>query len=84
MLKPDGVFAVIEHKAIDGVSRAESAALHRVSSEIAIADMEANGFVFVKQSELLSGFNDPMNCHWRDCTERGQSNRIVHYYKVKN
>lgn len=81
VLKPNGIFGLIEHKAIDGTSRAQSAAWHRVTSEMTKADMESNGFTLVKSSDMFSHFDDPMNCHFRECTERGKTNRIVHYYK---
>ncbi|MCK5040651.1 MAG: class I SAM-dependent methyltransferase [Sphingomonadales bacterium] len=84
VLKPNGVFGLIEHKAPDGTNRGDSAALHRVTGEIAIADMESNGFTLVKSSDLFSHFTDPMDCNWQSCVERGHTNRIVHYYQAND
>lgn len=84
VLRPDGVFALIEHKALNGINRVETSALHRVSSDIAEADLLINGFTLIKQSDLLANFDDAMDCHFRECAERGKTNRIVHYYQPIN
>lgn len=81
VLKPDGVLGVIEHLGMEGATRAETNAWHRVTNATAIADMESNGFELIKQSDILSRFEDPMNCFWSSCVERGKSNRLVHAYK---
>ena len=82
ILKPGGVFAVIEHKAPDGTSRAQSAGWHRISEDVMKADVTSAGFVF-------DGANDKIHANpvdneqntWFETGLRGQTTRLVHRYK---
>ena len=81
VLKPGGVFGIIEHEALEGSTRQQSNEWHRVPSALAIADLTAAGFEFAGASDVLTNANDPKNCHWNQCMERGASSRFVHAYR---
>ena len=55
LLKPGGVFGIIDHA---GVADADNAALHRIERSIAAATAEAAGFVVEAESDLLSNADD--------------------------
>lgn len=82
MLKPGGIFGVIEHKSLDDATRAGSAALHRVSEPQTIEDITGIGFEFVSASDLLDGHDqDDVTLMWRGNTPRGHSRRLLHTYR---
>lgn len=82
MLKPGGLFGVIEHKAPDDSSREASAKLHRIPGPTAIADLTSVGFEYVGESDLLDGHEeDDITLYWRGNTPRGHTRRIVHTYR---
>ena len=81
MLKPGGVFGVIEHLAPADATRAASAATHRVPAGVAEADITAAGFVLESTSDMHTYPEDDMMLFWRENTPRGQTNRLVHLYR---
>lgn len=82
VLKPGGVFAIIEHKAVEGSSRQDSAAWHRIPEEILKADITSAGFVFDGSADGIH-FNpdDDLQNNWNDAGLRGKTTRLVHRYK---
>lgn len=81
MLKPGGVFAVIEHIAVADATRAASAALHRVPPAILVADVTAAGFVHEATSDMHTHAEDDITLFWRENTPRGMTNRQVHLFR---
>ncbi len=81
MLKPGGVFGVIEHIAAADATRAASAALHRVPPALAEADITAAGFVLEATSDMHTYAEDDITQYWRENTERGKTSRLVHLYR---
>lgn len=78
MLKPGGMYVIIEHQAPDGTPRAQSAAWHRASLQNAIDDLTAAGFEYVGNSDVLANPDDPQNIHFRELTSgRDSSQRFV-------
>lgn len=78
MLKPGGMYVIIEHQAPDGTARSQSNAWHRASLENAISDLTAAGFEYVGNSDVLANPNDPQNIHFRELTSgRDSSQRFV-------
>ncbi len=55
LLKPGGVFGIIDHA---GVADADNAALHRIERSKAVETAEAAGFVVEAQSDLLANADD--------------------------
>ena len=76
ILKPGGIFAVIDHRALDKATRSESAALHRAPQQQTIDDIVAQGFEFVGASEALAMPADPRNVAMRDVT-RDETDRMM-------
>ena len=82
VLKPGGVFAIIEHKAPDGTSREQSAGWHRISEDIMIADVTSAGFVLdASNDEIHNNPDDDLQNTWFDTGLRGKTTRLVHRYK---
>jgi len=82
ILKPGGIFGLIEHEAAMGMSRHDSNSYHRSTAVHAIEDLTAAGFELVGTSDVLANADDPMNCMWRKCLEgRDVSQRYVHAYR---
>jgi len=82
-LKPGGVLAIIEHAALKGTNRADSASLHRIEEDTTIADITAQGFTFAGSSDLLHFKDDDRSKHFRQGGKRDTSWRLVHKY-IKN
>jgi predicted methyltransferase len=80
MLKPGGIFAVIDHDAAEGMSRVESDAIHRIPAAIAIADITMAGFVLDEASDIHANPNDDTTVRWGD-DPRDATRRIVHRYR---
>jgi predicted methyltransferase len=76
VLKPGGIFAVIDHSSLDTASRAESISLHRAPKQGAIDDITSQGFEFVDESDVLANKADPRNIQMRD-VPRDQTDRFM-------
>lgn len=82
VLKPGGVFAIIEHKAPDGTSREQSAGWHRISEDVMVADVTSAGFVLDGSAdEIHNNPDDDEQNVWFDTGLRGKTTRLVHRYK---
>lgn len=79
-LKPGGTLAIIEHEAMEGTNRADSAALHRIDAKTTIADVTAQGFTFAGSSDVLHVKTDDRTKHFRQGGKRDSSWRLVHKY----
>jgi len=80
VLKPGGVFAVIEHTAAPGSTRAQSADWHRIPEDIAKADVTSAGFEFDGAAEIHTNPDDDLQNTWFDVDLRGKTTRLVHRY----
>lgn len=82
ILKPGGVFAIIEHKAAEGSSRAESAGWHRIPESTMRADVTAAGFTFDGSApEVHNNPDDDEKNVWYESGLRWKTTRLVHRYK---
>lgn len=82
ILKPGGTFAIIEHKAPDGTTREQSAAWHRISEDVMIADVTSAGFTLdATNDEIHNNPADDEQNTWFDESLRGKTTRLVHRYK---
>jgi predicted methyltransferase len=73
-LKPGGVFGVIDHAANEG---ADTAGLHRVSKQNAIATAKAVGFVVEAESAILSNPDDNRTRPVSDAELRGKTDQFT-------
>jgi len=82
VLKPGGTFIVIEHVAIDGSTRAESAGWHRTPPDTAKADVTGAGFEFVDEApDIFSNPDDDLMNVWFDTGLSGKTTTFVHKYR---
>jgi predicted methyltransferase len=83
ILKPGGTLIVIEHVAVDGSSRAESAGWHRTPPLTAKLDITSAGFDFVEEaSELYSNPVDNLMNVWYETGLSGKTTTFVHKYRM--
>jgi len=80
VLKPGGVFAIIEHTAAPGSTRAESAAWHRAPEEIIKGDLTGAGFTFDGAAKIHVNPDDDLKNIWYEADLRGKTTRLVHRY----
>jgi len=80
VLKPGGVFAVIEHTAAPGSTREESAAWHRAPEDIIKADVTSAGFTFDGAADIHVNPDDDLKNVWFETGLQGQTTRMVHRY----
>lgn len=85
VLKPGGTFIVIEHVAIDGSTRAESAGWHRTPPDTAKADITGVGFEFAGEApEIFMNPDDDLMNVWFDTGLSGKTTTFVHKYQKPN
>ncbi|WDI30937.1 methyltransferase domain-containing protein [Hyphococcus flavus] len=80
ILKPGGVFAIIEHTAAPGTTRAESAAWHRAPEETIRADITSAGFEFDGGADIHVNPDDDLKNNIFQSGLRGKTTRMVHRY----
>lgn len=81
ILKPGGTFAIIEHKAPDGTTREQSAAWHRISEDVMVADVTSAGFTLDgSNGEIHNNPADDEQNTWFETGLRGKTTRLVHRY----
>lgn len=82
VLKPGGTLIIIEHVAIEGSSRAESAGWHRTPPATAKADAMSVGFEFASEApELYMNPDDDLKNVWFDTGLSGKTTTFVHKYR---
>ena len=85
VLNPGGTFVVIEHVAIDGSTRAESAGWHRTPPDIAKADITGVGFEFADEApDLFKNPDDDLMNVWYETGLTGKTTTFVHKYRKPN
>jgi predicted methyltransferase len=80
-LKPGGMLAVIDHVAEPGTGSSAAQKLHRIDMDFAKHDIEAAGFVFVAESEVLRNPNDDHTLVVFDPAIRRKTDRFVYKFK---
>lgn len=74
VLKPGGVFGLIDHAGAEGADNAE---LHRVQKAVAVRVAEAAGFIVEADSDLLSVPGDDKTLSVFDENVRGRTDRFL-------
>ena len=77
MLKPGGTYFIVDHAAADGSGMRDTERLHRIDPAIVRSQVEAAGFEFVGQSEVL---DNPADDHSRPVfhpSVRGRTDQFV-------
>lgn len=78
-LKPGGLYVIIDHSAVAGtpVQTDEAAAIHRIDQAIVRAEVEAAGFVFAGESDVLRNLEDPRTASVFDPSIRGHTDQFM-------
>ena len=82
-LKPGGVFGIVDHHAEAGSGDRDVQSLHRVDAALVRKEIEAAGFVFEGESDLLSHPEDTRDYNvFRDFkTKRDRTDRFVYRFR---
>lgn len=81
VLKPGGVFLVIDHAAAAGTGLADTNTLHRIDPAVVKQEVEAAGFVFDGESEALRNPDDPHTANVFDKSIRGHTDQFIYRFR---
>jgi predicted methyltransferase len=81
MLKPGGVFMVIDHAAAPGRQMADTEKLHRIDPATVRAQVEAAGFRFEGESKALVNPADPLDIPVFDPSIRGRTSQFAYKFR---
>lgn len=76
-LKPGGIVGIIDHRAADGAPPETGDSLHRIDPALVVANMEAAGFVYEAESDLLANPDDDHTTVVFAPEIRGKTDRFV-------
>ncbi len=80
-LKPGGVYVVIDHSGRSGTGATEVQTLHRIEGDFLKAEVEAAGFVFEAQSDVLRNPDDDRTINVFDEAIRGLTDQFVYRFR---
>lgn len=81
MLKPGGLFVVMDHAAAPSTGASQSDALHRIDPQAARKEILAAGFEFVDESHVLRTPGDAHALPSFDASMRGKTDRFVYRFR---
>ncbi|HXM00375.1 MAG TPA: hypothetical protein VN932_10635 [Rhizomicrobium sp.] len=82
LLKPGGVVVIVDHVALPGSPPVETAdKLHRIDPAVVKTEMEAAGFVFDGESDVLANPADPHTALIFDPSIRGKTDQFAFRFK---
>jgi len=81
VLKPGGVFIVIDHIAPAGSGTSDTNTLHRIDPEVVKQEVESAGFVFDGSSDALVNPKDPLDIKVFDPSIRGRTSQFIYRFK---
>ncbi len=81
ILKPGGVFFMVDHVAETGAPASVGGTLHRIDPALVQAELEKAGFVLDAQSDLLANSEDPHTAGVFDPTVAGNTDRFMWKYR---
>lgn len=77
ILKPGGVYLVIDHSAPAGSGVSDTNTLHRIEQKVVVDEVTSAGFKLEATSDLLKNPNDPMTAKVFDPSIRGKTDQFV-------
>ena len=80
-LKPGGLYIVLDHAALPGSGLSATETLHRIDPAAVRAEVEAAGFQFVGESDVLANPNDPHTANVFDPSIRGHTDQFVFKFR---
>lgn len=84
MLKPGGVYMIIDHAAAPGRGMADTEALHRIDPATVRQQVEAAGFTFEGESRVLHNPSDPLDIPVFDAKVRGRTSQFAYKFRKPN
>jgi len=78
-LKPGGVYVIIDHSAVDGspIETNAETSIHRIDQATLRREVEAAGFVFDGESDVLRNTADPRTASVFDPAIRGHTDQFM-------
>jgi predicted methyltransferase len=80
ILKPGGTYLIIDHSAKPGRGMADTEALHRIDPATVRQQVEAAGFRFAGESEVLKNPGDPLDIPVFDKSIRGRTSQFAYKF----
>lgn len=80
-LKPGGLYVIVDHVAEAGSGMRDTETLHRIDPAIVKKQVEAAGFVFDGESDVLRNPADPHNIKVFDKAIRGHTDQFVYRFR---
>ena len=80
ILKPGGTYMIIDHMAKPGRGMADTEALHRIDPATVRQQVEAAGFKFAGESDVLKNPADPMDIPVFDKSIRGHTSQFAYKF----
>ena len=77
LLKPGGIFVVIDHKSAPGHGTADTDTLHRIDPDTVIKEAKAAGFELAGKSDVLLNAKDPLTVAVFDKSIRGHTSQFA-------
>ena len=81
VLKPGGLYVILDHQAADGAGISVSGTLHRIEAAALRREVEAAGFVFDGESTVVRNPADDHSVTVFDPSIRGRSDRFVYRFR---
>ena len=81
VLKPGGLYVILDHQAADGAGTSVSGSLHRIEAAALRREVEAAGFVFDGESTAVANPADDHSVTVFDPAIRGHSDRFVYRFR---
>jgi predicted methyltransferase len=80
ILKPGGTYVIIDHVAKAGTGLADTDTLHRIDPAIVRKQVEAAGFKFAGESDVLINPDDPLDIPVFDKSIRGHTSQFAYKF----
>lgn len=77
VVKPGGLYVVLDHSAAPGAAADVTEALHRIEASTVRREVEAAGFKFDSESSILANPADPRTAKVFDPTIRGHTDQFI-------
>jgi predicted methyltransferase len=81
MLKPGGVYVIVDHAAVPGAPAETGETLHRIDPALVKKEVEAAGFVFEEESKVLANPDDAHDLVVFDEKIRGKTDQFVYKFR---
>ncbi len=80
-LKPGGTYVVLDHVAAAGSGLRDTDTLHRIDPAVVRKEVEAAGFKFVGESQVLRNPKDPRTANVYDASIKGRTDQFIYKFR---